>query len=128
MDSTPRGPTVVIIEDDADLLGSLKFAFETAGFVVDAYVSAEAFLDRPPQSNRYCMVLDHRLPGMDGLSLYDRLRKRGAAPPAVIITTPNTAVARRAAEAGVPIVEKPLLGDALATQVRDMLRAASGPA
>jgi FixJ family two-component response regulator len=114
-------PVVIVVDDDPDVLGSLKFSFEVEGFAVQAHDSAEALLDGDLPSKNACLVLDQKLPGMDGLELLRRLRSRGDALPAVLITTPNAETKRRAALAGVPIVEKPLLCETLVDQVRALI-------
>ena len=114
-------PVVVIVDDDPDVLGSLKFSFEVEGFAVRAHHSAEALLDSDLPSKNACLVLDHKLPGMDGLELLRRLRSRGDALPAILITTPDAETKRRAALAGVSIVEKPLLCATLVDQVRALI-------
>ena len=114
-------PVVIVVDDDPDVLGSLKFSFEVEGFSVQAHDSAEALLNGDLPSKNACLVLDQKLPGMDGLELLRRLRSRGDALPAVLITTPNAETKRRAALAGVPIVEKPLLCETLVDQVRALI-------
>jgi FixJ family two-component response regulator len=114
-------PVVIVVDDDPDVLGSLKFSFEVEGFAVQAHDSAEALLDGDLPSKNACLVLDQKLPGMDGLELLRRLRFRGDALPAILITTPNAETKRRAALAGVPIVEKPLLCETLVDQVRALI-------
>ena len=68
-----------------------------------------------------CLVLDQKLPGIDGLELVGKLRSRGIQLPTVLITTPTATVVRRAAKCGVPLVEKPLLNHALLNTVRALL-------
>jgi FixJ family two-component response regulator len=129
MHSAPRlaAPIVIVVDDDLAVLGSLKFTFEVEGFVVYAYGSAEALLDAGAPPRRACLVLDHQLPGINGLELLNHLRERGHELPAVLITTPNAETNRRAALAGVSIIEKPLFGEALVDKVRALIDApASG--
>jgi FixJ family two-component response regulator len=114
-------PVVIVVDDDPDVLGSLKFSLDVEGFAVQAHDSAEALLDGDLPSKNACLVLDQKLPGMDGLELLRRLRFRGDALPAILITTPNAETKRRAALAGVPIVEKPLLCETLVDQVRALI-------
>ncbi len=114
-------PTVVIVEDDADLLRALTFAFETEGFGVQSFDSAEALLDQPMIPERSCLVLDYWLPKMNGLALLSRLREQGYDLPAVLITTSSRDIERRAALASVTIVDKPLLNNALVVEVRRLL-------
>jgi FixJ family two-component response regulator len=69
-----------------------------------------------------CIVIDERLPGMSGLDAIAKLRGLGVETPAILITShPSRALKRRAAAAGVAIVEKPLMGDALILKVRETL-------
>ena len=61
------------------------------------------------------------MPGMSGLDLIDMLRNRHFSAPAILITgDPSPSVRARAGKAAVPIVEKPLLGNALVQTIRDM--------
>jgi FixJ family two-component response regulator len=114
-------PTVVIVEDDTAVLNSLRFAFEIEGFAVQTFQSAEAALgsDLPRQG---CMILDYRLPMMNGLELVARLRERGFSQPVILITSdPGPRVRQEAAARGVGIVEKPLLGSSLIDLVRSAI-------
>ncbi len=117
----PSQPEVIIVEDDADLLRALTFAFETEGFGVQSYESAEALLDEPFLPGHSCLVLDYWLPKMNGLALLNSLREQGCDLPAVLITTPTREIERRAALASIPIVDKPLLNNALVAKVRQLL-------
>ena len=112
--TTPRD-IILVIDDDSAVLASLKFALEIEGFVGRGLplrrASCSPGRSWPPPA---CLVVDYRLPGMDGVELVSTLRARGVETPAVLITTdPPPHVRQKAAEAGLAIVEKPLLGDAL---------------
>lgn len=116
-------PVICIVDDDPDLLAALRFSLEIDGFVVRTYHSGEAMLAREHEDlDASCFIVDQLLPGLNGLELLDALRKRGATGPAILITThPRVAVRERAARLGVPIVEKPLLGDTLVRAVREQI-------
>jgi FixJ family two-component response regulator len=110
---------VLIIDDDSAVLASLKFALEVDGFVVEVFRSAEDLFARAPQVAAACLVVDYWLPGIDGLELVSKLRARGVQAPAFLITTdPPLHIRQRAFAAGLDIVEKPLLGNALAEAIR----------
>lgn len=110
---TDRFPVVVIVDDDPAVCGSLKFSLELEGFVVRAYGNAAEFLDAEDASCD-CLVIDQRMPGMNGMELIARLRELEVRTPAILlISQPNPAVSARAAKADIPIVEKPLLSNAL---------------
>ena len=119
-DVTVPTPTVIIVDDDAAVLGALKFALEIEGFAVRAYPTAEDALDDAGLTDCACFIIDQKLPGLSGLELVAALRKRQIAAPAILITShPAVMLQERAARAGVPIVEKPLLGNVLLDRVRD---------
>lgn len=114
---------IVLVDDDPALLQALVFEFQTDGYRVVGFPSAEALLaDVPPATA--CFVVDHNLPGATGIDLIERLRAVGENAPAFLMTTyPTRAVRSRAARAGVEIVEKPLLGDALGRRVERLFAA-----
>jgi FixJ family two-component response regulator len=98
---------------------SLAFSLEIEGFLIETFDCGEDLAQKAVFPENGCLVLDYRLPGMDGLSLLKILRGRGVELPAMLITSaPNRHVRTRAAEAGAVIIEKPLLGDALSAAVR----------
>jgi FixJ family two-component response regulator len=122
MDANPR--RLVVIDDDDHLLEAMRFAFETEGYVVTTFASGEAALKSPPRDPSTCLVVDARLPGASGLETIAGLRKLGVEAPAILITShPTDAEKKRAAAAGVSIVEKPLLGDALGRRIAALLGA-----
>jgi two-component system C4-dicarboxylate transport response regulator DctD len=110
---------LLLVDDDPAVRSSIAFALEIEGFDVRPYASAEAVLASGRLSDADCLVVDHRLPGLDGLGLLARLRARGIDAPAIVITSnPSRRLREQVAEAGAHLVEKPLLGDALAAMVR----------
>jgi two-component system, LuxR family, response regulator FixJ len=114
---TGRLPVVVIVDDDAAVCGSLKFSLELEGFVVRAYGNAAEFLNAD-ETACDCLVIDQRMPGMSGMELIAALRTLEVRTPAILLVSqPNPSVAARAAKAAVPIVEKPLFGNALLERI-----------
>ncbi|WP_332658726.1 response regulator transcription factor [Brevundimonas sp.] len=123
MAEAPDRPSILLVEDDPAVVNALKFSLELEGFEVRAYADGETLLASTPLPTSGCLVLDYNLPGMDGLNLLERLRASNVDLPAILITTnPRRALRMQAALAGVEIVEKPLLTDAL----RDSVRCALG--
>jgi two-component system, LuxR family, response regulator FixJ len=113
-------PVVVIVDDDPAVRNSLAFSLRTEGIAVLAYASGAELLKEIPVSG--CLVIDYKLPGMNGLDLLAELRRRRIATPAILITThPSAAVRERAAASGTALIEKPLLGDALFQEIRAAL-------
>lgn len=115
-------PAVILVDDDPAVTHAMQFSFDLEGLDVRSFRDGESLLAVDDLPEKGCMILDHNLPGMDGLALLDRLRAAGVRLPAILITTnPRAALRNRAAAAGVPIIEKPLLTDALLMAVRKAL-------
>jgi FixJ family two-component response regulator len=119
----PHPGRLTLVEDDAALQGALKFALEVDGYEVRVFADAESLLADPAAPQPDCLVVDQRLPGMTGLELVKRLREQGLAAPAILISTPTARTAALAAAAGVPLVGKPLMTDALVEEVRRQIAA-----
>jgi two-component system, LuxR family, response regulator FixJ len=118
-------PRVAVVDDDPAVCNSLKFALELEGFVVRTYNGADALFDDPHFDACDCFVIDQRMPGMTGLELIAKLRDLKLRIPVILlISHPNPAVVTLAASANVPIVEKPLLGNALMDKIRAVCEAA----
>ena len=124
--SVPRS-IVIVVDDDPAVRSSLKFSLEIEGFAVRTFGCATELLDSSEARLGGCFVVDEKMPGMSGLDLIVSLRARDIVAPAILITSqPSAMVAARAVEARVPIIEKPLLSNALVEQIRDAC-ASSGP-
>ena len=116
----PRHHSILVIEDDVSLLAALVFALETDGFTVFPYSRAGPVLSAPIHAD--CMVVDMRLPDLDGLTVVSRLRERGVSTPAILITTNPDHRTRLAAQAlGVQIVEKPLITGELLGRINQLI-------
>lgn len=78
--------TVVLIDDDTSVLESLEAVFDSAGYAVHAFTSAEAFLAAKETLAVCCVVTDLRMPTMDGLTLVRELATSQPAWPTVVIS------------------------------------------
>jgi len=118
--SSTETPTIYVVDDDADVLGSLRFLLETDGFEVHAFGSGAALLKALDQAVVDCFVLDYRMPDVNGIDLAADLRKRGVTAPVVLISGDfDDGLGARAAAAGVrDFLVKPLLDDNLAKRIR----------
>ena len=127
----PAAPILLLVDDDAAVLNSLKFCLEIEGFEVKLYANGEDLLNEPELPRFGCLVLDYHIRDMTGLELLAKLRSRGVDLPAIMITGhPGLPLRRYAAAAGVAIVEKPLLGNRLTDAICAALdtRTCRGPA
>lgn len=119
----PVQNTIILVDDDAALRGSLEFILGIEGYTVRAYARGRELLDDTNLPDKGCMVIDQRLPDIEGLRLIDALRARSVKLPAILVTTnPTRALRRRAEQANVTIVEKPLLTGTLFERIGAALR------
>ena len=68
-----KAPLIAVVDDDDALRNSLDDLLQSVGFRVQGFASAEAFLQAPPAPETACLLLDVRLPGMNGLALQRQL-------------------------------------------------------
>ncbi len=119
-----QAPVIAVVDDDPAVCNSLKFSLELEGFAVRIYGSGAELLAADNFSDCRCFVVDQRMPGMSGIELIARLRERHVTTSAIlIISYPNAALSARAANAYVPIVEKPLLNNVLVEKIREACEA-----
>jgi len=78
--------TICIIEDDESVRRALRRLIRSLGFGVEAFATAEEFLQSFAQTLPCCLILDVHLPGLSGLELQRRLRAEGRSVPVVVIT------------------------------------------
>jgi FixJ family two-component response regulator len=115
-------PMLLLVDDDPAVCASLKFSLELEGFEVKAFDSGEALMEQGDHRHPSCLVLDYRLPGLDGLALLQELRRRGESCPAVIITSnPTRSVRQRTSDAGAVLIEKPLLSNSLTAAITALI-------
>ena len=116
-------PTVFVVDDDAGVRDSLQTFLESAGLRVETYGSAEAFLAQVPGVPYGCLLLDLRMPGIDGLALQDRLLAQKIQLPIIILTGHgDVAAAVHALKGGaVDFLEKPFNTATLLERIRQAL-------
>lgn len=114
---------ILVVDDDMAVRESLKFALELEGLTVRVCGSGEELLNHPDLAAAGCILLDYKMPVMDGLEVLDQLAARKIKVPVILITSRATnAILRRAKAAGVRrILEKPLLDGALLDSIQAVL-------
>jgi two-component system nitrogen regulation response regulator GlnG len=118
-------PSILIVDDEQAVCWALERAFTRAGYRVAVAPSAEAAFDLARRDPPDAVVLDVRLPGMDGLTALARLRQLSHDAPVIVITAHgNLSTAVRAVEGGAfDYLAKPFdLGQALDTVARALDR------
>jgi FixJ family two-component response regulator len=83
---TAVSPLVLVVDDDASVRKSLTRLLVLAGYAVEAFASARAFLARPPHPGPCCLVLDVRMPGLTGIQLQEMLAATGRRMSIVFVT------------------------------------------
>ena len=83
---TESPATVCIIDDDASVRRSLQRLLAANGFCVEPFADAQSYLAHEPDGRCGCIVLDVRMPGIDGLELQTRLEESGQRVPIVFLT------------------------------------------
>ena len=84
--TTALRPEVFIVDDDVSVRTALSRLVASAGHTVRVFSSAREFLDSQCYMNPGCLVLDVRLPDLDGIELHERLQAAGTAIPVVFMT------------------------------------------
>lgn len=113
--------SVYLVDDDYAVRQSLGIMLRVQGYRVFAFPSAEAFLPWIETAPPGCILLDVRLPDMDGLTLQSRLNERGVAMPVILMTAHgDIPLAVRAMRAGaLHVLEKPYERDVLLELLRE---------
>lgn len=107
--------TVFIVDDDPAVRNGLAFLLRTRGYAVDAFASAQSFLDNYDPRRGGCLLLDVQMPSMSGTQLQENVNLRGWQIPIIFITGHGTIpLAIEAIKAGAfDLIEKPLREDQL---------------
>lgn len=79
-------PEVLIVDDDGDVREALTMLLQSAGMATRSFAAADAFLEASPPSGPACVLLDLRMPEMDGFAVQHLLRKQRTAPPIIFLT------------------------------------------
>jgi two-component system response regulator FixJ len=106
---------VYIVDDDEAVRDSLAVLLESKAYAVRSFGSAPEFLEAAPSLPAGCLIVDIRMPEMDGLELQQRLNERTLDFPIIVITGHgDVPLAVRAMKAGaVDFIEKPFATDTI---------------
>src|SRR5450432_840684 len=114
---------VAIVDDDDLMRSAVQGMLKSVGWTVQAFASAEEFLQSGQYRNTACLIADIRMPGMSGLELQARLNADHCRIPTIFITAHGDAKMRlQALSAGaVEFLAKPFDDEALLESVRAAL-------
>jgi two-component system response regulator FixJ len=116
--------TVFVVDDDPAVRHSLAWLIESIGLRVEAFPSAQAFLEAYAAGRPGCLVLDVRMPGMSGTNLQERLVAMGVTLPVIFVTGHgDVPMAVRAMKRGaLDFIEKPFNNQELLDRVHQAIR------
>ena len=116
-------PLVCIVDDDASTADSTRYLVRAFGFRAEAFSSAQEFLNSSLVEETNCLILDVRMPGIDGLQLQRYLADADKRIPIVFVTAHASDNERRHAVTGgaVDLLLKPFSEDALFAAIQAAL-------
>jgi FixJ family two-component response regulator len=115
---------ISIVDDDESIRAATKALLRSVGYEVRTFASAELFLKSGALRETECLVLDIRMPGIDGLELQRRLNEAESLVPIIFVTAHDDATKRRAAiEVGaVDFLRKPFDANAFVAAVEEAVK------
>ena len=126
---TQEPTRILLVDDDKDLLQLIAMRLTSAGYAVTAVGSGEAALASLAVSRPRLVITDLRMQGMDGLALYEEIRRVSSGIPVIILTAhgtiPEAVAATRKGVFG--FLTKPFDGKLLVETAADALRLSSMP-
>jgi FixJ family two-component response regulator len=116
-------PLVCVVDDDASMADSTRYLVRSFGFRAEAFGSAREFLSSSLVKETRCLILDVRMPGMDGLELQRHLANFNKGIPIVFVTARANDNERRQAmgEGAVNFLRKPCSEDDLFAAIQAAL-------
>ena len=118
-----EAPTVYVVDDDQAVRSSVRWLLESVNLPVKTFGSALEFLEMHEPGKPGCLVLDVRMPGLNGLQLQETLTARRVRLPIIFITGHGDIdIAVRAMKAGAfDFIEKPFNDQSLVDTVQRCL-------
>jgi FixJ family two-component response regulator len=84
MITTPA--TIHVVDDDPSVRVAIARLLRTAGYRVVVYESGRQLLANPPGTEAGCILLDIRMPELDGFDVQERLNESGSSLPIIFLT------------------------------------------
>jgi two-component system response regulator FixJ len=116
-----EGKLVHVVDDDDSIRRSVGFMLKTSGYLVKTYISGTELLGEAKRLEPGCILLDIRMPNMDGLEVQQQLKALGVSLPVIIMTGHgDIPLSVRAMKAGaIDFIEKPFEKAALLSAIED---------
>jgi len=106
---------IAVVDDDAAMREAVKSLLDSAGFEAEVFASAREFLTSGRLAGTACLVVDVRMPGMNGIELQENLTSTRRGIPIIFITAhaDETVRARVLQRGAVAVLQKPFTDEAL---------------
>jgi len=116
-------PKIYVVDDDESVRRALSRLMKSAGFKVEAFNSAQSFLDSIPPNTQGVLILDIRMPDTDGFELQKKLNALRSRLQVIFITAHAQAGDReRALEAGaIGFLQKPFSDESLLDLINSII-------
>jgi FixJ family two-component response regulator len=116
-------PTIFVVDDDASVRDAITNLLDSVGLHAQVFGSTEEFWNTPRPNTPSCLVLDVRLPGVNGLDFQEALEKSGVSIPIIFITAHgDVPMTSRAMKAGaIEFLMKPFQKEDLLAAIRQGL-------
>jgi two-component system, NtrC family, response regulator HydG len=103
-------PRILVVDDDVDICDNLEDILTDIGYEVDAAHDGPSAIELLQRRHYDVALLDYKMPGMDGLTLYREIRKRHSGTVALLVTAyASQATADEALSAGAwKVIDKPV--------------------
>ena len=113
-----------VLEPDEAVRDSLHILLDCFDIEVRSFSDADSFMQKAVSKDGACALIENQLPGLDGLTLFSRLRASGSAIPVILLTSSRDRnFADKALKQGVAsVICKPLLDKQLLAQLASLLR------
>jgi CheY-like chemotaxis protein len=120
---------LLIADDDDNLRESLRMALESQGYWISSVGSGGEAITVATTQFIHCAILDYRMPDMNGLEVFQRLRSLPLVPASILISAElERSLERQALQAGIAgCLKKPIYPDVLRSLVAGILRNGPGP-
>ena len=117
-------PVIAVVDDDQSVRAALGSLLRSVGFAVLPFSSAEEFLRGQHLSRIDCLILDWRMPGIDGMQLQCELAASGSRIPIIFLTAHCTEEGRAQAvrKGAIAFLNKPVDAEVLLDAVRSGVR------
>lgn len=114
---------LVLIEDDENVRRSMTMLLRARGFIIDAYRSGTEFLTLQGRHAGDCLLIDYKMPRLDGLEVMRRVRASNDSTPAIMITGyySDSLLARARSAGFTDVLEKPARPEVLVQTIAETI-------